>query len=99
LALVGAGGLLLLLLPYLSFLALPPTQLAGLWINNLVYIGLTARTLGALGSSLLKVLASMVPGYVWALTLAFGGGMGFLWTILYRRIGKFAQAAALAGGE
>jgi hypothetical protein len=94
LAMMGAGGLLWLLLPYLSFLALPPSQLASLWISNLIYIGLTARALGALGSTLLQVLASLVPGYVWVLAMALGGGMGFLWTASFRRIGKFAKSAA-----
>lgn len=94
LAVVGAGGLFWLLLPYLPFLALPPAQLAGLWISNLVYIGLTVRAMGALGSSLLNVLASLVPVYAWALMMALGTGMGFLWTVSFRRIGKFAKSAA-----
>ncbi len=94
LVVVGAGGLLWLALPYLPFLALPPTQLASLWISNLVYIGLTTRALGLLGSSLLNVLASLVPGYVWVLTMALCGGTGFLWTVSFRGVGKFAKSAA-----
>jgi hypothetical protein len=91
---VGVGGLFWLLSPYLSYLTLPPEQLASLWISNLVYLALTARVLGVLGNTLLNVLASFVPTYVWALSLALLGGTGFLWTFSVRRVGKYSQSAA-----
>lgn len=91
---VGVGGLFWLLSPYLSYLTLPPTQLASLWISNLIYLALTARVLGALGITLLNVLASFVPSYVWALSLVLLGGTGFLWTFSVRRVGKYSQSAA-----
>lgn len=91
---VGVGGLFWLLFPYLPYLTLPPAQLASLWISNLIYLALTARALGALGNTLLNVLASFVPTYVWALSVALLGGTGFLWTFSFRRVGKFIQSAA-----
>jgi hypothetical protein len=91
---MGVGGLLWLLSPYLPYLTLPPAQLASLWISNLVYIALTARALGALGNALLDVLASFVPAYIWALSIALLGGTGFLWTFSFRRVGKYSQSAA-----
>ncbi len=91
---VGVGGLLWLLSPYLPYLALPPAQLVSLWISNLVYLALTARVVGALGNTLLNVLASFIPTYVWALSVALLGGMGFLWTFSFRRVGKYSQSAA-----
>lgn len=91
---VGVGGLFWLLSPYLPYLALPPTQLASLWISNLVYLALTARVVGVLGITLLNVLASFVPTYVWVLSLALLGGTGFLWTFSVRRVVKYSQSAA-----
>jgi hypothetical protein len=91
---VGIGGLFWLLFPYLPYLTLPPTQIASLWISNLVYLALTVRVLGVLGNTLLNVLASFVPTYVWALSVALLGGTGFLWTFSIRRVGKYSQSAA-----
>jgi len=93
-AVVGVSGLLWLLSPYLPYLSLPPAQLASLWISNLVYLALTARVLGVLGNTLLNVLASFVPTYVWALSIALLGGTGFLWTLSVRRVGKYSHSAA-----
>lgn len=94
LAFVGTGGLLWLLSPYLPYLALPPAELASLWISNLVYLALTARALSALGSTTLNVLGSLVPTYVWVLSMALLGGMAFLWIVSFRRIRKIVQSAA-----
>ena len=93
-AVVGIGGLLWLLSPYLPYLALPPAQLVSVWISNLVYIALTIRAVGALGSTLLDVLASFVPAYAWVISVSLLGGLGFLWTISFRRVGKYSQSAA-----
>ena len=93
-AVVGVGGLVWLLFPYLPYLTLPPAQLTSLWISNLVYLGLTVRVLGVLGNTLLNVLASFVPSYVWALSVALLGGTGFLWTFSFRRVGKYSHSAA-----
>ena len=94
LAVFGVSGLVWLLFPYLPYLSLPPAQLASLWISNLVYLALTVRVLGALGNTLFNVVASLVPPYVWALSMLFLCGAGFLWTVSFRRIGKFLQSAA-----
>jgi hypothetical protein len=93
LGVVGLGGLIWLLFPYLSYLRLPPGQLAGLWISNLVYLALTVRSLAALGNTLLNVLASLVPPYAWISSLLMLGGLGFLWTISIRKVGKILQSA------
>ena len=92
-AVVGVGSLFWLLFPYLPYLTLPPAQMASLWISNLVYLALTLRVLGVLGNTLLNVLASFVPTYVWALFIALLGGTGFLWTFSFRRVGKYSQSA------
>ena len=92
-AVVGVGSLFWVLFPYLSYLTLPPAQMASLWISNLVYIALTLRVMGVLGNTLLNVLASFVPTYIWALFIALLGGTGFLWTFSIRRIGKYSQSA------
>jgi len=94
LAIVGAGSLFWLLSPFLPYLELPPAQLAGIWISNLVYLALTARALGALGNTILNVLGSQVPTYVWTLLVLLLGGMSFLWIFSFRRLGKIAHSAA-----
>lgn len=94
LAIVGMSSLFWLLFPYLSYLMLPPAQLASLWFGNLVYLAMTARAFGALGNTLLNVLVSLVPSYVWLLSMLLLGGTGFLWTVSFRRIGKLLQSAA-----
>ena len=94
LGVVGMGGLVWLLLPYLPYLRLPPGQLARLWISNLVYLALTVRALAAMGNTLLNVLVTLIPAYVWAFSLLMLGGLGFLWTISFRRVSKILQSAA-----
>jgi hypothetical protein len=68
--------------------------LASLWISNLVYLALTARVLGVLGTTLLNVLASFVPTYVWALSMALLGGTGTLWAFSVHKVGKYSHSAA-----
>jgi len=91
---VGMSALLWVLLPYMPYLRLPPGQLASLWISNLVYLALTVRALGALGTTLLNVMGSLVPPYVWAIAMLLLGGTGFLWMFSFQRIGKFLKSAA-----
>ena len=93
LAVVGLGGIFWLLAPYLPYLALPPAQLAGLWISNMVYLALAARVMSALGNTLLSVLGSLIPIYAWALALVILGGIGFFWTKSVHRMGKITQSA------
>ena len=93
LAVVGMSGIFWLLFPYLPYLRLPPGQLASLWISNLVYLALTVRALGLLGTTLLNVLAALVPPYAWALSVLLLGGTGFLWTFSFRRVGKYSHSA------
>jgi hypothetical protein len=94
LGLVGAGGLSWFLFPYLPYLALPPAQLAGLWFSNLIYVGLTARAFGVLAATILNVVASLIPIYVWIFLTVLLGGLGFLWTVFFRKAVKIAQPAA-----
>lgn len=94
LAVVAMSALFWLLFPYLPYLKLPLGQLASLWISNLVYLALTARALGVLGNTLLNVLASLIPPYVWALSMLLLGSTGFLWTVSVRRVGKFLHSVA-----
>jgi hypothetical protein len=91
---VGIGSLYWLLSPYLPYLALPPARLIGLWISNLLYLALTIRALGMLGSTLLNVLASQIPAYVWVLSMAALGGVGFLSIVSFRRVGQLVKSAA-----
>ena len=92
--LVGVGALYWLISPYLTYLALPPAKLVSIWISNLLYLALTIRAVGMLGNTLLSVFVSLVPAYVWALTLATLGGVGGLSVFSFRRVGKFVQSAA-----
>jgi len=94
LASVGIGGLFWLLFPYLPYLALPPERLASLWITNMVSLALTARALGAFGNTILNVLGSSIPTYVWAFSLFLFGGLGFLWSVTFHRMGKTARSVA-----
>jgi hypothetical protein len=94
LAVVGMGLLAWLALPFLPYLTLSPSQLMTLWLSNVVYIALTVRTVGVLGTTLLNVLASFVPAYVWVFSLVLFSGLGFLWNVSLRRVGKYAQSAA-----
>ncbi|HEY3311037.1 MAG TPA: hypothetical protein VGK00_05290 [Anaerolineales bacterium] len=94
LSFVGIGGFIWLLFPYFPYLALPPGELASLWISNLIYLALTARALSAIGNTILNVLGSLVPTYIWVLSLALLGGMAFLWTISLHRVRKTVQSAA-----
>ena len=93
LAFLGLTGFLWLFSPYLFFLGLPPTRLAGWWISNLVYLALAVHTLGALVNTLSGVLSALVPAYVWPLALALTCGMVFLWTVSVKKVGKSMQSA------
>jgi hypothetical protein len=92
LALAGVSALLWFLLPYASFLSMPPGQLATVWISNLVYLALMTRALAALGNTLLTVAASFIPSYVWVSSLLLLGGLGFLWTFSFRKVTKMLQS-------
>ncbi len=92
LSVVGLGGIVWLLLPYIPFLTLSPERLASLWISNLIYFALTARVLGAVGNTFLNVLGSLVPAYVWPLAFVMLAGLGFLWTFSFRKVGQIVQS-------
>lgn len=90
---IGLGGLLWLLVPYLPYLALSPDRLASLWISKLVSLTLTARALGAFGKTLLSVLASTIPANLWALAMFALTGMGLMSALSIRRLGNIQQSA------
>lgn len=94
LTLTGAGLLFWVLSPYIPYLSLAPSQLFTLWLSNMIYIALTVRTVGILGTTLLNVVESIVPAYVWVISLALFGGFGFLLNVSFRRVGKFVSSAA-----
>jgi hypothetical protein len=94
LTLVGVSALAWLALPYLTYLRLPPQQIFALWISNLVYIALVARTVSMVGFSLLNVAASFIPAYAWMIALAVFALLSFLLNVSVRRVGQFAKSAA-----
>jgi hypothetical protein len=87
LALIGMGVLLTLVTPYLDYFS-SPVQLVMTLMDNLVFIGLTLRTLSLIGNTLLNVLVSFVPPYVWVLSSVLFSGMGALWIFSFRKFGK-----------
>lgn len=93
LAIIGVGGILWLLIPYLPFLALSPERIASLWISNLIYIGLTLRALSVVGNTFVEVLGSYIPGYAWPMALILLSGLVMIWTFAFRRIGQTIYAA------
>jgi hypothetical protein len=90
LLLVGMAALFFLVRPYLAYLSWSPAQLAATWLSNLVYIGLTARAMSLIGNTLLDVFVSFVPSYVWAASFALFGGIGSLWVLSFRKLGRFS---------
>jgi hypothetical protein len=94
LALVGVGLLFWVSRPYLAYISLPPEQVFALWVSNLVYIALVMRTVSALGTSLLNVVAAFIPTYAWVMALVLFAGLGFLLNFSVRRVGQYAKSAA-----
>jgi len=88
---VGMGVLFLLIRPYLAYLSWSPAQIVATWLSNLIYIGLTARAMGLIGNTLLEVIVSFVPPYVWAASFALFGGIGSLWVISFRKLGRLSM--------
>jgi len=78
---IGMSVLLLSVPPYLVYLSSSPAQLAATWITNLVYVGVNLQDVNQNSAALLSVIASFVPSYVWALSVALLGGSGFLWAM------------------
>ncbi len=94
LAFLGISGVTWLLFPYLNYLILSPAQFAGFWVSNLIYFGLLFRALLVLGGSIFSVLASLIPPFVWLLSMILLFGFGILWTATFRRIGNIVFSAA-----
>lgn len=90
LLLVGMGVLLLVVTPYLAYFSSPVQMVAAL-MSNLVYVGLILRTISLIGNTLLSVVLSFVPPYVWALSFVLVGAMGALWIFSFRKFGKIAR--------
>lgn len=88
LVVMGMGFLFWLARPYMAYLSWSPLQLGITWLSNLVYLVLTMRAASLIGNTLLDVLVSFVPSYVWALALALFGGLGSLWVISFRKFGS-----------
>jgi len=96
LALAGVAVLTWLVLPYLSYAALPPEQIFALWVSNVVYIALVVRTVGVLGVSLINVAASFVPAYAWMLALGLFVALGFVLNVSARRVGQYMKVKSAA---
>jgi hypothetical protein len=94
LLLVGTAVLLWLTGPYLALFAQSPARMVTSWVSNLVYLGLTLRAVGLIGNTLLGMLSSFVPSYAWALSFALFGGIGSLWALSFRRLGRIPQVSA-----
>ncbi len=94
LAVAGLAALAWVLLPYLEYLRLEPWQILLAWFNQVVYFAFTVRTLGILSSTLLNVVAALIPPYAWVAALGLSIVIGSVWTISFRRVGKVAQSVA-----
>jgi len=94
LALAGMGALVVVLLPFLPYLALGPEQLFTLWVSNLVYIAIVVRTVSAVGLTLLNVAGAFIPDYAWIVALALFFGLSFGLKASARRVAQFAKSAA-----
>ncbi len=90
---VGAGGLLWLFFPYLIYLALPPADLASIWLGNLIYLATTVRALGVLTDTIINVIGSYIPVYTWLLFMALLVMVSSLWVFSFRRFGKTVRSA------
>lgn len=87
---IGMGVVLLVATPYLAYYS-SPAKLAGAWMSDLVYIGSTLHIARLVGATLLDVLGSFVPGYVWGLSFVAFSGAGVLWVSSFRKFGRVPQ--------
>lgn len=92
LLLIGMGVVLLVATPYLAYFS-TPMELAGGWMSNLIHAAATLRAMSLVGSSLFKVLGSLVPPYVWAFSVTLFGAGGFVWVSSFRRFGRMNPVA------
>ncbi|MEI6290442.1 MAG: hypothetical protein WCP19_08425 [Chloroflexota bacterium] len=92
LVVVSIGLLILFFLPYLPYLVLTPAQLTDVWLKNLVYFALNARVFGAVISTLLPVLAGIIPTYIWISAILLIGCLVPLWAFSFSRIGKYMHS-------
>lgn len=88
LVLVSVVLIVILLLPFLPYLVLTPAQLTDIWFKNMVYAAQNARVFGAVLNTILPVLASIIPAYIWIFTLLVIGSLVPLWAFSISRIGK-----------
>lgn len=93
LAVIGMGVIGLVALPYLSYLRLEPWQVLLAWVNELIYIAFTLRTISIVGNTVFNVVASLIPPYAWVLSAALLAVVGALWNVSFRRVGKYARSA------
>lgn len=94
LAISGAGMLLLVLRPFLPYLALGPEQLFAAWVSNLLYAAFVFRTLSAVGMTLLSVADAFLPDYAaigaLALFVLFSAGL----KVSIRKVGQLVRSPA-----
>ncbi len=86
---VGVGVVFFLATVYMRYVSLSPAQLAVTWIANLTTLGLTLRTVGQTGNTLL--VATFIPPYAWALASALLVGVSFFGLFSSRRFTRFLQ--------
>ncbi len=93
LAIVGIIVSLWLLSPYLPYLSLSPASLASLLISHMVNFVLIARAIQVLASTLLNVMVSMVPAYIWGLFVIVLCVFSYLLAVSFRWVGKKVRSA------
>lgn len=93
LVLTGITGLIWRLFPYFPLLELPPGQLLNLWISFMISVVFAVEAVGALSLTILKVLQSLIPGYIWFILTVFIVAVSFFWSYTLRKTGIFVQSA------
>jgi|GEM_PF-414779 len=88
---VGVSVALVLAPLYETYLSSTPTQLAAIWITNLMLAGSALRAIGPSGN-LLAAATVLVPPYVWALSFALFAGVAALRIFSSRRFTRYLQA-------
>lgn len=93
LALASAGLILFLSLRLLPYFRSSPLDLLVSELPYLVSLLNSAHALGEIGSVLIRMAASFVPGYVWMMAALFCAFFGWLWVVSISRFAKVHQGA------
>jgi hypothetical protein len=93
LALASAGLILFLGLRLLPYFRISPLELLVSGVPYLVLLLNSVHALGEIGSVLIRMAASFVPGYVWVMAALFCAFFGWLWVVSISRFAKLPQGA------